>query len=173
MLRSLEIKILFCEIFDCTEIFRENMTLHVLIWQYVCNLEIVNCVRHWNSTKWTYINIISTSWCRHKTYKWNDNTIERERERERGCYYLTNKLLAIIWWTWHGFGRMLFYAVIWGTWLHCFSKILKGCFNGRLVLQWLRIVHRYLAICFYMLMRQTSFNGYGFSRIKKKNSPDL
>jgi hypothetical protein len=39
-------------------------------------------------------------------------------------------------------------------------------FGGR-VFQWVRIVIRYSPICFYMIMRQTSFNG--LSRIKIEN----
>jgi len=58
--------------------------------------------------------------------------------------------------------------------LHCLTDTIFVMFGGwvfQLVFQWVRIVLRYSPICFYMLMKQTSFNG--FSRIKMENNPDL
>jgi len=47
------------------------------------------------------------------------------------------------------------------------NSLVDECFNRQLVFQWVRIVLRYSPICFYMLMRQSSFKG--FSRTKIEN----
>ena len=45
------------------------------------------------------------------------------------------------------------------------ASLVDGCFNKRMVLQWIRTGLRYSPICFYMLMRHTSFKGFSIIMI--------